>query len=170
MAQGGEALLRAEPAASMRASAVCWRAACVRRGGNPPAACVRRGGNPPAPAFPRRGKRERGNQSSLLPQAVLFCADCVDAISCAVYQSFFPDNLPLLKTSLTNVVDPLLTSVPDICRHLLLAVLLSALSRGRPWARCILRSDLRPRSVTVVMDLGCWVLPSRRRSLKDHSV
>jgi len=36
-------------AASMRASAFCWRAACQRLGGNPP-----------APAFPRRGKRERG--------------------------------------------------------------------------------------------------------------
>ena len=33
----------------MGASAFCWRAACQRRGGNPP-----------APAFPRRGKRERG--------------------------------------------------------------------------------------------------------------
>src|SRR6266704_1507682 len=30
----------------------------------------RRGGNPPAPAFPRRGKRERGSQNSLLPQAI----------------------------------------------------------------------------------------------------
>jgi hypothetical protein len=33
------------------------------------AACCRRGGNPPAPAFPRRGKRERGRSNSLLPQA-----------------------------------------------------------------------------------------------------
>ena len=41
-------------AASMGASAFCWRAACQRRGGNPP-----------APAFPRRGKRERGSSDFL---------------------------------------------------------------------------------------------------------
>jgi hypothetical protein len=39
--KGAPALLRGEPAASMRVSAVGWRAACVRRGGNPP-----------GPAFP----------------------------------------------------------------------------------------------------------------------
>ena len=43
---------------TMRASAFGWRAACCRRGGNPP-----------APACPRRGKRERGRSNSLLPQA-----------------------------------------------------------------------------------------------------
>ena len=41
-------------AASMGASAFCWRTACQRRGGNPP-----------APAFPRRGKRERGSSNFL---------------------------------------------------------------------------------------------------------
>src|SRR6516164_4509228 len=41
-------------AASMCASAFCWRTACQRRGGNPP-----------APAFPRRGKRERGSSGFL---------------------------------------------------------------------------------------------------------
>ena len=46
-------------AASMCASAVCWRTACQRRGGNPP-----------APAFPRRGNGKEGVQTSLLPQAV----------------------------------------------------------------------------------------------------
>jgi hypothetical protein len=30
-------------------------------------------------------------------------------------------------------------------------------------------SDLRPRSITTVTDLGCWVLPSCGRSLKDQS-
>ena len=43
----------------MRASGFGWRAACLRRGGNPP-----------APAFPRRGKRERGRSDSL-PQSIL---------------------------------------------------------------------------------------------------
>jgi hypothetical protein len=40
----------------MGASAFGWRAACLRRGGNPP-----------APAFPWRVKRERGSSGSLLP-------------------------------------------------------------------------------------------------------
>ena len=40
---------------------------------------------------------------------------------------------------------------------------------GPLWARCTLGSDLRPRPITVVvMDLGCWVLPSNRRSLKER--
>ena len=41
-------------AALMCASAFCWRTACQRRGGNPP-----------APAFPRMGKRERGSSDFL---------------------------------------------------------------------------------------------------------
>jgi len=49
-----ETPLWGELAASMGASAFCWRAACQRRGGNPP-----------APAFPRRGKRERGSSDFL---------------------------------------------------------------------------------------------------------
>ncbi len=57
--RGRQPLLWGEPAAAMRASAFCWRVACFRRGGNPP-----------APACPRRGKRERGrSKSSTLPQA-----------------------------------------------------------------------------------------------------
>jgi|KBSSwiStaDraftv2_1062776.scaffolds.fasta_scaffold87378_4 hypothetical protein len=55
--KGAAALLWGEPAASLRASAFCWHAACFRRGGHPP-----------APAFPL-GKRERGS-NSLLPQAI----------------------------------------------------------------------------------------------------
>jgi hypothetical protein len=50
-AQGGGSPLVGGAASMMRASGFGWRAACLRRGGNPP-----------APAFPRRGKRERGNQ------------------------------------------------------------------------------------------------------------
>src|SRR5215472_16475846 len=41
-------------AASMCASAFCWHTSCQRRGGNPH-----------AHAFPRRGKRERGNSDFL---------------------------------------------------------------------------------------------------------
>jgi hypothetical protein len=29
-------------------------------------------------------------------------------------------------------------------------------SDGPLWARCILGSDLKPRSITTMMDLGCW--------------
>jgi hypothetical protein len=36
-----------------------------------------------------------------------------------------------------------------------IALLLSALSMGRFWARCMLGSDLKPRSITTVTDLGC---------------
>jgi len=35
---------------------------------------------------------------------------------------------------------------------------------GPLWARCKLGSDVKPRSVTMVTDLGCWVLPSNERS------
>ena len=40
---------------------------------------------------------------------------------------------------------------------------------GPHWAWCKLGSDLKPRSITTVTDLGCWVLPSCRRSLKDQA-
>jgi hypothetical protein len=33
------------------------------------------------------------------------------------------------------------------------------------WARCMLRSDFKPRSFTNGTNLGCWVLPSSYRSL-----
>ena len=36
---------------------------------------------------------------------------------------------------------------------------------GPRWARCMLGSDLKPRSITTVTDLGCWGLLSLRRSL-----
>jgi hypothetical protein len=57
MHKGAAALLWGEPAAATLASAVCWRAACPRRGGNPP-----------APAFPG-GETGKGRSNSLLPQA-----------------------------------------------------------------------------------------------------
>jgi hypothetical protein len=42
-------------------------------------------------------------------------------------------------------------------------------SNGPRWARCKLGSDLKPRSITIVTDLGCWVLPSLRRSFERSS-
>jgi len=47
-----------EPAASLRASAFCWRAACFRRGGTPS-----------RPGLPLGGNGKRGS-NSLLPQAI----------------------------------------------------------------------------------------------------
>src|SRR2546430_684597 len=55
--KGAAALLWGEPAASTRASGFGWRAACLRRGGDPP-----------APAFPRRGNG-KGEVRFLSPPA-----------------------------------------------------------------------------------------------------
>src|SRR5260370_32124394 len=60
MHKGAVALLWGEAAASTRASVFCWRGACFRRGGNPP-----------APAFPR-GETEKGRLLSP-KRAPLFC-------------------------------------------------------------------------------------------------
>ena len=54
-------------------------------------------------------------------------------------------------------------------RHPLLCRASIRTLNGPHWARCKLGSDLKPRSITTVTDLGCWVLPSCERSLKDQS-
>src|ERR1700681_434952 len=58
MHKGAAALLWGEPAASMRASCFCWRAACSPAWGDPP---------PPRLALGGNGK---GGLNSLLPQAI----------------------------------------------------------------------------------------------------
>jgi hypothetical protein len=143
-------------AASMCASAFCWRAACQRRGGNPP-----------APAFPRRGKRERGSStftaagsSSLRGADGRHAADLVCARSSATFLSIPITNInSILSISVTEVLAP-----PTPCRASIRTL------NGPQWARCKLGSDLKPRSITKMTHLGCWALPSRRRSLKDRSV
>jgi hypothetical protein len=105
-------------AASMCASAVCWRAACQRRGGNPP-----------APAFPRRGKRERGSSDFLAAAGSSRWrgADGRHAAGGA------PSTTTLLSITITK---PICRSVRSAFQksgrhHPLLAVLLSALFMGR---------------------------------------
>jgi hypothetical protein len=109
-------------AASMRAGASCWRAACQRRGGNPP-----------APAFPRRGKRKRGRSDFLAAAGDLRlrCADGRHAadLVCArssPHASPDSDHQHLCRSSQS--------AIQKSCRrHPLLAVLLSALLMGRDW-------------------------------------
>ena len=144
-------------AASMCASAFCRHTACRRRGGNPP-----------AHAFPW-GKRERG------------CSDFLVAAGSSRWQSanvghaagllYARSSSTFLSSTITKLVgrsarsafpEVLLvppTPLPCFYPH----------SHGPQWARCMLGSDLKPRSITTVTDLGCWVLPSLRRSLKDRS-
>jgi hypothetical protein len=54
-------------------------------------------------------------------------------------------------------VDPLLTGLlrsPSYATHSCLASIRTLC--GRQWARCKLESDLKPRSITMVTDPGCW--------------
>ena len=130
-------------AAPMRASAFCWRAACQRLGGNPP-----------TPAFPRRGKRERGR------------SDFLAAAGIRARSTTTP-----LSIMITNLyVDPLVPAFPKSCWcHPTPLPCFYPHSHGPHWARCMLGSDLKPWSITTVTDLGCWVLPSCGRSLKDQA-
>jgi hypothetical protein len=58
------------------------------------------------------------------------------------------------------------SAFPKFCwRHPLLCRAFYPDSHGPHWARCMLGSDLKPRSITTVTDLGCWVLLFLRRSL-----
>ena len=130
-------------AAPMRASAFCWRAACQRLGGNPP-----------APAFPRRGKRERGRSDFL-------AAAGIRARSTTTFLSIVITNL-YAQSARSASQKSCWPRHPLLCRASIRTL------HGPCWARCILGSDLKPRSITTVTDLGCWVLPSFRRSLKDQ--
>jgi hypothetical protein len=156
-------LLRGEPrhrcvpalfAGVQRASAFCWRAACQRLGGNPP-----------APAFPRRGKRERGCSDFLVAagSSRWHSANVGEAagLLCARSSSTFLSitiTKPIgrsARSAFPEVLQAPPTPLPCFYPH----------SDGPHWARCMLGSDLKPRSITTVTDLGCWVLPSLRRSL-----
>jgi hypothetical protein len=146
-------------AASMCASAFCWRTACQRRGGNPP-----------APAFPRRGKRERGSSDFLAAAGSSRWrsanAGHAAGLLCARSSSTFLSitiTKPIGRSARSAFPEVLLappTPLPCFYPH----------SHGPQWARCMLGSDLKPRSITTVTDLGCWVLPSTRRSLEDQPV
>ena len=144
-------------AAVMCASAFCWHTACQRRGGNPP-----------AHAFPW-GKRERGCSDFLAAAGSSrwhsASAGHAAGLLCARSSSTFLSitiTKPIGRSARSAFPEVLLappTPLPCFYPH----------SHGPHWARCKLGSDLKPRSITTVTDLGCWVLPSCERSLKDQS-
>ena len=74
--------------------------------------------------------------------------------------NFFPDYDPQSIGRFAFVPSPSrsLAGSTHICRASIRTL------NGPLWARCKLGSDLKPRSVTIGTDLGCWVLPSLERS------
>jgi hypothetical protein len=129
----------------VRAGAFCWRAACQRRGGNPP-----------APAFRWRGKCERGSSDFL---AAAGSSSWHGGHCIALLPPFCPDHMSTSRSAFPNV-----WSAPPT-----LVVLLSALLVGHNEpVRVGVRSKARP------IDHGdgprCRVPRSNLRSLKDHSV
>jgi hypothetical protein len=140
-------------AALMCASAFCWHTSCQRRGGNPP-----------AHAFPW-GKRERGCSDFLVAAGssrwqsanVGHAAGLLCARSSSMFLSITITKLVgrSARSAFPEVLLAPPTPLPCFYPH----------SHGPQWARCMLGSDLKPRSITTVTDLGCWVLPSCERSL-----
>jgi hypothetical protein len=107
-------------AAPMRASAFCWRAACQRLGGNPP-----------APAFPRRGKRERGRSGFLAAARSSSLAPLAGTPTGRVRARSSTTVLSIMITNLyVNPLVPLSRSLAGRATHSF-AVLLSALSMDR---------------------------------------
>ena len=79
--------------------------------------------------------------------------------------------LAFFLTTITNIYVDLSISFPEVSSaptHSF-AVLLSALSMGRTGPGASWGPISSPGPSPRVTDLGCWVLPSRVRSLKDHS-
>jgi hypothetical protein len=141
----------------MRASAFCWRAACQR--------C---GGNPPAPAFPRRGKR---GSSDFLAAAGSSSLAPIAGTPTGTVRTRSTTTLPsILITNLyVNALDPLSRSLAGRASSTPLPCFYPHSQMGRAGARWKLGFDLKPRSITTVTDLSCWVLPSCERSPKDQS-
>jgi hypothetical protein len=145
-------------AASMCASAFCWHTAC-------PAAW---GGTRP-PRLSPGGNGKGGVQTSLLPQAVragVVGMPGTRLVYCVL--ALLPRFSPLRSPTYMSIRSirfsrSLASATPLLCR-----ASIRTLSRPR-LARCKLGSDLKPRSITTVTDLGCWVLPSCGRSLKDQA-
>ena len=129
------------------------------------------GGTLPPRLSPEGGNGKGGDQTSLLPQAVRAGVVPI-AGTPLVCLLFYHLSLQIPITNLyVDYVDPLDLLFQKSCwRHPLLCRASIRTLNGPRWARCKLGSDLKPRSITTVTDLGCWVLPSTPRSLKDHSV
>ena len=120
------------------------------------------GGTRPPRLSPGGGNGKGGDQTSLLPQAVRVRTSGTPLGYCVLalvpcFSSFQSTN---------RYVDPLVPLSRSLAgaTQLLCRASIRTLN-GPQWARCMLGSDLKPRSITTVTDLGCWVLLSWRRSL-----
>ena len=107
------------------------------------------GGYPPAPACPL-GETGKGDQ---IPR-------CRRPFWSRENVHLFPRALIIRRPASWKLLLP----PPLLCRASIRT------PDGPPWARCMLRSDFKPRSVTPVKDLGCWVLPSSYRSWMDQPI
>ena len=115
------------------------------------------------------GKRDRGSSDFLAAGSSRWCgADGRRAGGiCARSSSTF---LSITITKLIGRSARSTLSQKSCWLHPLLCRASIRTLNGPHWARCKLGSDLKPRSITTVTDLDCWVLPSGRRSLKDRVV
>jgi hypothetical protein len=111
-------------------------------------------GEPTRPGFPRRGKRERGSSDFLAAagRSRWRSANVWHAagLLCARSSSMF------LSIPITNrYVDSARSAFSKPrWRHPLLCRASIRTLMGPHWARCMLGSDLKPRSTTTVTDLG----------------
>ena len=128
------------------------------------------GGTRPPRLSPGGGNGKGGVQTSVPPQAVrvgVVRMPGTPLVYCEL--TLLPRFSPLRSPNL--YVDPLVPLSRNLAgtTHSFCRASIRTLD-GPHWARCKLGSDLKPRSITTVTDLDCWVLPSGRRSLKDRVV
>ena len=124
------------------------------------------GGTRP-PRLSPGGNGKGGVQTSLLPQAFRVAVARMSGTPLgygwlAFLPCFSPFQSPINLSIRSFRSAEVLLAPPTLCRASIRTL------NGPRWARCKLGSDLKPRSITTVTDLGCWVLPSKKRSLKDH--
>ena len=127
------------------------------------------GGTRPPRLSPAGGNGKGGVQTSVPPQAVrvgVVRMPGTPLVYCvlALLPRFSPLRSPnLYVDSLVPLSRNLTGTTHSFCRASIRTL------HGPHWARCKLGSDLKPRSITTVTDLGCWVLPSCGRSFEDQS-
>ena len=81
---------------------------------------------------------------------MLSIRSCAAAFPCTPLSVLFPDYGANIS------VDPLLTSSPEVLLAPPTLCRASIRTLNEPlWARCMLGSDLKPRPITTVTDLGC---------------
>jgi hypothetical protein len=111
-------------------------------------------GEPARPGFPPEGETGKGK----------FRLPCCRRHSRSLYyhSSLHNDHQSICQSARSTFLKSCWPRHPLLCRASIRTL------NGPRWARCMLGSDLKPRSITTVTDLG-WVLPSCERSLKDQS-